>query len=294
MEDADIVAVAARSLDDAKEFADQYDIPKTYEGYDALFADPDIDAIYISTPHTFHFAHTKAALEAGKHVLCEKPFTVGAAECQALIDLAREKQLFLMEALWTYFLPAIRKALQWLNEGRIGELKHVKGDFGYPIPYNPDSREWNVELAGGVLLEMGIYPVSFNWLFNPRKDYTMSVVGRRADNGADRDVTILFDYGDRDAVLNTSFDCRLPNWGFLVGTEGYIAIPDFFRASECQLHVLDDCIDHFKDNRQGSGFEFQIEAACKAIINGQVECEQVPHQTSLHFQQQMEAILKLV
>lgn len=292
VEGAEITAVAARNGEDAKAFAETYQIKTAYQGYDVLFADPEIDAVYISTPHTHHFEHNKAALEAGKHVLCEKPFTVSAAECETLIEIAQANGLFLMEAVWTFFLPAIKQAQQWIAEGRIGELKHIKGDFGYPLEYDPDRREWNKDLAGGCLLEMGIYPVSFNWLFNRSTDYKMSVIGRRAPNGADRDVTVTFDYGDSDSVINCSFDCRLPNWGFLVGTEGYIAIPDFFRASECSLHVLDERVEHFVDDRKGSGFEFEIAAACEAIKQGKTETSEVPLSASLHFQQQMEAILK--
>ena len=291
VESAEVVAVAARNKQSAREFADQYGILTAYEGYDTLFADPQVDAVYISTPHTHHFAHTKAALEAGKHVLCEKPFTVSSQQCEELMALAKQKNLFLMEAVWTYFLPAIQKAQQWIAEGRIGELKHLKGDFGYPLPYEPERREWNRELAGGCLLEMGIYPVSFNWLFNPSTDYSMQVIGRRAPNGADRDVTVMFDYGDKDSVITTSFDCRLPNWGFLVGTKGYIAIPDFFRAKECSLHVLDERVDHFVDNRRGSGFEFEIAAACEAILAGEIESTVMPLSNSLNFQRQMEGIL---
>ena len=289
---AEIVAVAARSQESAKAFAEEYNIPVAYQGYDALFEDPNVDAVYISTPHTHHFAHTKAALEAGKHVLCEKPFTVSPEECETLMALAEEKGLFLMEAIWTYFLPAIQTAKRWLEQGRIGELKHIKADFGYPIPYDANSREWNVDLAGGCLLEMGIYPVSFNYLFNPSLDYKLQVIGRRAPNGADRDVTITLDYNDKDSVLNTSFDCRLPNWGFLVGTEGYIAIPDFFRASQCSLHVLDEQIDHFVDERKGSGFEFEIHEACEAIRQARLTSDVVPLSTSLHLQKQMQEILK--
>lgn len=292
VENANVAAVAARNLDSAKEFAQQYGIGKAYQGYDALFADPEIDAVYISTPHTHHFQHAKAALLAGKHVLCEKPITITVEQVEELATLAQQKQLFLMEAMWTYFLPAIKKAKQWIAEGRIGKLKHIKGDFGYPVPYDPTRREWNNDLAGGCVWDMGIYPVAFNYLFNDSCDYDVQVFGRRAANGADSDVTITYDYGDKDSVLNTSFECRLPNWGFLVGTEGYIAIPDFFRASECSLHVLDDQIEHFKDARDGSGFEFEIAAASNAILAGELETAEMPLATSIELQKRLTSILR--
>jgi len=289
---AEITAIAARNLASAETFADEYNIEKRYQGYDALFNDPDIDAVYISTPHTLHFEQTKQALEAGKHVLCEKPFTVSSGQCVELTQLAQSKNLFLMEAMWTYFLPAIKQAQAWVEQGKIGELKHIKADFGYPLPYDPDRREWDVKLGGGCLLEMGIYPVSFNWLFTQKEPLSSIVVGERAPNGADKDVTIIHDYGDFKSVIGSSYQCRLRNWAYLIGTDGYIAIPDFFRASSAQLHVLDDMVEEFVDGRQGSGFEFQIEAASEAILTGQIETKEMPLSHSLAFQQQMEYALK--
>lgn len=291
VENAEIEAVAARQLSSAQEFANEYGIVKAYHGYDLLFNDDDIDAVYISTPHSYHYEHTKQALEAGKHVLCEKPFTVNPEQCIELAEFAKSKGLFLMEAVWTYFLPAIKKAKQWIAEGRIGELKHITADFGYPLPYDPNRREWDADLGGGCLLEMGIYPVCFNYLFNGSVNYDMQVIGKRAPNGADRDVTVTLDYGKQVSVLHTTFDARLPNWGAIVGTEGYIIIPDFFRASEASLYVIDDKVDYFVDNRKGSGFEFEIAAASQAILDGKLETEEMPLATSLHFQQQMQSIL---
>lgn len=290
-ESASLVAVAARNKESAQTFADQYGIESVYQGYDLLCADEQVDAVYIATPHSFHYEQTKMALEAGKHVLCEKPFTVSSAQCEELMALARAKGLFLMEAMWTFFLPAIKQAQKWIADGRIGELKHIKADFGYPLPYDPNRREWDAELGGGCLLEMGIYPVAFNFLFNPSTDYKMHVIGKRAPNGADRDVTVTLDYGEQVSVIHTTYDARIPNWGAIVGTEGRIIIEDFFRASEASLYAIDDRVEHFVDDRKGGGFEFEIEAASRAIISGEIETAEMPLSTSLHFQKQMETIL---
>lgn len=284
---AEIKAVAARNGGSAQKFAEQYNIESAYEGYDAIFNDADIDAVYISTPHSLHFEQTQQALNAGKHVLCEKPFTVSPEQCIELTQLAKDKGLFLMEAMWTYFLPAIKQAQDWVEQGKIGELKHIKADFGYPLEYDPNKREWDVTLGGGCLLEMGIYPVAFNWLFTQRAPLSLHVTGERASNGADKDVTIVYDYGKVKSVIGSSYQCRLRNWAYLIGTEGYIAIPDFFRASNAQLYVLDNLIDEFEDHRLGSGFEYQIEAASKAILNGELETREMPLSHTLAFQQQM-------
>jgi predicted dehydrogenase len=123
---AEVVAVAARNLADARAFARKYGIPTAYEGYDRLFADDGIDAVYVSTPHTLHLTHSVAALQAGKSVLCEKPLTTSADECRRLLAVAAETGGYLMEAMWTWFLPAIRAAKAWFEAGRIGELRHIR------------------------------------------------------------------------------------------------------------------------------------------------------------------------
>jgi predicted dehydrogenase len=286
----EITAVAARSIDSANVFADQYKIEKRYQGYQALFEDPEIDAVYISTPHAMHYEHTKMALSAGKHVLCEKPFTVDVAQCEELVILAKQQNCFLMEAMWTLFLPAIRKAQQWIDEGRIGDIVQIQSDFGYPLPYDPDRREWDVRLGGGCLLEMGVYPVAFNWLFTQREPSCIQAEVKRAPNGADSHVAAVFDYGDQISMIGASFKTRLRNWGYVFGTDGYIAIPDYFRASDALLYVRDDCVDHFSDPRVGSGFEFQTIAAGEAILAGKVETDIMPHKHSIAFQRHMQAI----
>lgn len=122
-----------------------------------LFDDPDVDIVYIATPYNFHVDNVRDAFNVGKSVLCEKPIAISSKESKQLIDLANHKQLFLMEAMWTYFLPAIIKAKQWVKEGRIGKIKHIKADFGYPMPYQLESREYRTDLTSGCLLDMGIY-----------------------------------------------------------------------------------------------------------------------------------------
>lgn len=162
----EVVAVASRSQEAADAFAARHGIPRAYAGYQRLLDDPQIDVVYVATPHTLHFRNTADAFRAGKHVLCEKPFTVGAPESRSLFRLAEQSSVFVMEGMWTWFLPAIRQALEWVRQGRIGALRHIQADFGYPLlPFDPVRREYNAELAGGCLLDMGIYPVALALLF---------------------------------------------------------------------------------------------------------------------------------
>jgi len=287
---AEVAAVAARSLDSAAEFAGKYGIGKAYQGYERLFSDPDIDAVYIGTPHTLHLQNSADALGAGKAVLCEKPITTSAAECQKLFDVAAETGSYLMEAMWTWFLPALNKAKSWVDAGRIGELRHVKAELGYPKTYDPHSRLYDPSLAGGCLLDMGIYPIAIARYFTEKSAAAIHVVSCHAPNGVDDDVAMLFNYDNCIATLAASFRCKLPNTAYIIGTEGYIEIPHGWSARECHLYAMHEQIDSFTDNRRGSGFEFQIEAVSNDILQRRKESAVVTHVSSLAFQQDMDRV----
>jgi len=293
----EVVAVASRSQDSADVFAAQYEIPRAYSSYQQLLEDPDVNAVYVATPHTLHYQNTIDAIRARKHVLCEKPFTVGVRESRNLFHLAEQSSVFVMEAMWTYFLPAIQKAQEWVQEGRIGKLRQVKADFGYPLlPYDPDRRELNSELAGGCLLEMGIYPVALAWLFIQRDPEDILVVAHKAPNGVEDDVAILFDYGAGSdgavATLGTSFRSKLQNWAYIIGEEGYISIPNFWRASECSLYQLDTRIDHFGDGRKSLGFNYETVAVNEDILAGRQQNSAMPWSNTLRFQEHMERVME--
>lgn len=291
-DDTYIHAVASRTQKSATRFAEQYAIPHAYEGYEKLFNDPDIDAIYIGSPHSLHKEHALAALQAGKHVLCEKPITLTEEELNELIEAATQNNCFLMEAMWTYFLPAIRQAQKWVTAGEIGELLHVKADFGYPVPYSPVGREYELALGGGCTYDMGIYPIAFNRLFNQEPVEREFKHLQRAPNGADNDAIWQWQHGSKTASLHTSFRSKLPNTAYLIGTRGTIEIPDFFRASICRLFEHDAPKLVFEDHRKGSGFEFEIDHACECIRQGEIESAIMPWDRSRQFQQDIARILR--
>ena len=270
--------------------AEKHDIPDAHDGYEALYGNHEVDAVYVATPHTLHLQHAGDALRAGKAVLCEKSLTTSADECRQLMDIAKTSGSYLMEAMWTWFLPAIRKAKEWADDGRIGQLRHIKADFGYPLPYSPDSREYNADLAGGCLLEMGIYPVALAALFAGRDPESIEVIARYAPNGVEDDVVAFLDYPDFVATIATSFRCKLQNGACIVGDSGYIVIPDFFRARECELWVLDNRVEHFEADRNGNGFEYQVDAVNRDLIAGRGQSEIMPLSESLRFQVHMDRI----
>ncbi|MFT5676328.1 MAG: putative dehydrogenase [Paraglaciecola sp.] len=289
-EHAELSAIAARSLQSAQNFADIYAVDKAYGAYQHLYDDPQIDAIYIATPHNFHFAQAKASLLAGKHVLVEKPITVSAQQCAELIALAKAQNCFLMEAMWSYFLPTIIKAKLWFDEGRIGNIVHIKADFGYPVAYVPGDRMYEPTLNGGCLLDMGIYPLALAQYFLCQQPISSSYSSHFASTGVEDDLIILADYSEARATLATSFRAKLQNSAYIIGDKGYIDIPNFWRADRCSLFAMDSKVDEFIDERKGSGFEFQIDAASEAIKLGKRETELMPHSLSLDLQKQMDSI----
>ena len=290
VESAIVGAVASRSKERAKDFANQHAIPSYYEGYEALYSDPSIDCIYIATPHNFHFAQTLEAMNAGKAVFCEKPITVNVEECQALINASAEKDIYLAEAMWTYFLPTIIKAKEWIAEGRKGKLLHVKANFGYPVPFDPKSRYYDPELAGGSLYDMGIYPIAIAHLFIGKAPATKTIKSIPSSTGVDVDTIMQFDYEEETALLHSAFRCKLHNHAYLIGEEGYIDIPDFWRARECHLYVHENVVDSYYDQRKGHGFEFEIESITRDLMDSKKESTIVSHQTSLELQKLLEDV----
>jgi predicted dehydrogenase len=291
VENGQIVAATSRTVENARAYAHQYGIDTVYATYAEMLADESIDAVYIASPHTLHLEQTLSAIAAGKAVLCEKPITVEPGQCERIIAAAADASVYVMEAMWTWFLPAIQKAKQWVDEGRIGKLVQVRADFGYPIlPYAPDKREYDAALGGGAVLDMGIYPVALLWLFLGRQPAGLEVMSRHAPNGVEDDVVAILDYEDCLATIGTSFRCKLNNGAYLVGENGLIVIPDFWRAGACHLYELDELKDSFSDPRRSQGLNFETQAVIDDLLAGRRQSPVVPLAASLEFQRTMEAI----
>ena len=271
---ARLYAVASRQLESAQSFSQLFSINKAYGNYTALLADPNVDAVYIATPHSHHKDQAIAALRAGKHVLCEKPATVTPDELEEVLAVAQQESRYFMEGMWTYFLPVIKKAQEWVNAGQIGELCHVKADFGFALPYSPDLREYDHRLAGGCLLEMGIYPIAMAWLFLQQDPNAQTVWHHQADNGVEDDVVILNTYGENSnatAQMATSFRCKLNNYLTLIGDQAMLTIADYWGAREVKLYEGNECIDCFSEVREHQGFNYQIEQVSRELLAGQLQ-----------------------
>lgn len=293
-DNAEVAAVASRSMEKARTFAAEFDIPKYYGSYEDLCQDPEVEAVYIGTPHNFHLENSLLAIENGKPVLCEKPVTISPDELEKLIAAAEQQHVFLMEGMWTYFLPAVTTAKKWVDEGRVGKIRHVKAEFGFSVPFDPDGRLYNPDLAGGVLYDMGIYPIAITWLILGKKPKSIELYSHIASTGVDDDVFCTFHYDEYYAHLHASFRAKLGNRALIMGEKGTIEIPDFWEAGEAILYDGREVIDHYHDPRNGRGFEYQITKVSEDIMNGKTESEVVPFSTSRYFQEQIDAILKKV
>lgn len=285
------LAVGSRSLDSAKKFADKYQIPRAYGTYEELLLDPEVDVIYVATPHPMHRDNVLAALRAGKAVLCEKPFAVNSKELEEIIALAKEKNLFLMEAMWTRYLPPIVQVREWIAEGRIGEVKLVKADFGFRIDWNPESRLLNPQLGGGALLDVGIYPVSFaSMIFGPKPQgiYSTAHIG---ETGVDEHFSILLDYGQgKTASLNGAVRLGMTNEAYIYGTQGSIHIPSFHDARSATLRVEGEEAITVTDDRPFSGYAYEAEEVARCLANGKTESEIISLEESLGILQLLDQV----
>lgn len=287
MQHADLVAVASSNKERGAIFAKQYNIPNVLS-HDQLFNSEEIDAVYIATTHNFHFEQALKSLQIGKSVLCEKPITVNDTEFKKLMEVSKEKNIFLMEAMWTYFLPAIKKAKQWLNEGRIGKLKVVQANFAVPMEKNMEGRMYNPNLAGGSLLDLGVYPIALAQYFVGRVPEQIIASGAMTDTGVDERLGIIFQYRDVTATLFTSFVTRMDNKFKLFGEDGCIELPYFWKAGSAKLFDKDNNLkETFEDNRTSHGFIFEMQHANDLILDEKIESPVIPHSRSNDIQEAM-------
>ena len=274
----DIVAVGSRSAGGAERFAREFGIPRAHASYEELVADPDVDIVYVSTPHPFHADNAILALEAGKHVLVEKPFTLNAAEAARVRDVAAERGLLAMEAMWTRYLPHMVRIRELLAGGALGELRSVFADHTQRISTDPAHRLNALELGGGALLDLGVYPISFAWdvLGAPA---TISAAARMADTGADTDVAVLFTHAS-GAVSTSVSGSRAagPNTAHIVGTEARIDIDRvWYTATSFRLVAPDGTIleDHVS-GVEGRGMQYQALGAERLVAEGRLAGDVLP------------------
>ena len=292
---ARVVAAASRTPGKAAAFARKHQIEYAYSDYSELLENNEVDAVYIATTHNFHYENTRQALLANKPVLCEKPFTVNASEMRSLIKLAKRKQLFMMEAMWTRFLPAIVQVRKWLAEDRIGPIKQIRATFGFYFPFDPKHRLYNPDLAGGAVLDAGIYPLSFANMVMRQKPDEVKAVGEIGATGVDEQSSYLLRYESGCiAILNSAVNAWTVSRAEVIGTKGRIKIPEnFINAQEAWLELK----GHETVKKQfpvgdNTGFKFEIAAASDCIRNGLLENDVMPLADTLQLMETIDEIKK--
>jgi dihydrodiol dehydrogenase / D-xylose 1-dehydrogenase (NADP) len=293
---AELAAVASATPGKAEKFARQFGVDSAYGDYNQLVGRDDIQAVYVATTHNFHYENVKLALEHGKAVLCEKPMTVAAWEAHELVALARKQKLFLMEGMWTRFLPAICQVRDWLADGEIGELRQIRADFGFDAPFDPEGRVYNKALAGGALLDAGIYPVSLASMI-AGSPVAVEAIADIGSTSVDEQSFYLLRYeGGAIASLSASVRAPLDNVAEIIGSEGKITIPRFLAASSAELHRYrrGERIQRRFPVPDGRGFEYEIQEVVDCLNQGKLESDVMPLDETLSIMQAMDAIRKKI
>jgi predicted dehydrogenase len=282
---ASVLAVASRSAERAGKFAAEHGIERAYGSYGEIVRDVDVDALYIATPHPQHYRIALAAIDAGKALLVEKSFTATVAGAEEIIDAARQRGVFVMEAMWTRFQPAIVAARHLVDEGAIGDVRQVQADLGITRAYDPADRMFDPAQGGGAMLDLGVYVVSFAQYFLGTPD-SVDVVGSLAPTGVDREAGVLLGYGDgRTAALLMSLRNLTPGAARLHGTGGWLEIkPRFHHPNEIVLGRTGHDPETIVEPRLGRGYASELIEVTEAVRAGRTESEIMPLDDTLTVQ----------
>ncbi len=271
-------AVGSRREESARAFADEFGIPNVHASYEDLVADPEVDAIYIATPHPFHAEQALLALDAGKHVLVEKPFTLNQPEAEAVARRARERGLVVLEAMWTRFLPHMIRIREVIASGAIGDVRSLIADHTQDLPDDPAHRINDLALGGGALLDLGIYPISFaNDLFGTPD--TVQATATFKSTGADATVATLFGYGEsRIATTLSASDTKGPNVASILGTEGRIDIDAvwYTPTSFTVYNAANEATETYESAVEGRGMQFQAAELERLVAAGEFDSPLLP------------------
>lgn len=291
LDDAELVAVGSRSVASANRFGDTYGVARRHGSYEALANDPEVELVYIATPHVYHLENSLLCLEAGKGVLCEKPFAINATEAGRMLDMARQRQLFMMEAVWTRFLPHMEQIVDLIAGGAIGEVRMIQANFAFQTPFDRSSRLFDPALGGGSLLDVGIYPVFLAHLFlgAPAEIRTLAHLGK---SGVDELAGIVLGYESGAlAVLTSAIRASLPHTAAIAGDRGHIVIHErWWAPGGFTLQRDGHEEEHFEPVVKGNGYNYEAAEAGRCWRSGLIESPKVPHASTLAVMQTLDAI----
>lgn len=291
---AELFAVASRNMDTAQAFATENGIEKAYGTYEDLAQDPEIDVIYIGTPHTFHLENSLLCMNNGKSVLCEKAFTINAAEARIMVQTAREKNVFLMEAMIPRHIPVLKKAVEWVKEGRIGDIRMVRASRCARRDFPPEARQLNPDLGGGSLLDVGVYVISFAYQIFGKQPVQSSGLSHIGKYHSDEQGAAILKY-DKGEIADLSFALRTEavDEAYIFGTDGYIKINDPFAIST-KASLFIDCkkVEIVEEPIIGSPLKYEAEEVIRCLKLGLKESPLMPLEESVQIMETMDEIRK--
>lgn len=290
MKEVECVAVASRTLEKAEAFARKYGFQKAYGSYEALVKDPDVELVYIASPHSHHYEHMVLCLENGKHVLCEKAFTMNAAQAKKAADLARQKNLFLAEAIWTRYMPSRKLIDEVLASGVIGTPNTLTANLSYIISQN--RRIVDPALAGGALLDIGIYGINFALMHFGTDIARVESAVQMTPTGVDGMESITLFYQDgRMAVLTHSIYARSDRKGIIHGDKGYLVVENINNPQSVSVFDTQDrLVARYDVPPQISGYEYQFRECDRLIREGKTESDSMPLAETIHVMEFMDSI----
>lgn len=288
LEGMELYAVASRDLERAKAFAEQWGFEKAYGSYEEMVEDPEVELVYISTPHSHHYQYAKLCLEHGKHILVEKAFAVNAKQAEEILQLSKEKNLLVAEAIWPRYMPSRKMIDDLLASGVIGEPVSMTSSLGFPLRHK--ERLTNPELAGGALLDVTIYPITSALMAFHGEVVDMKTSAIMSPEGVDwvSNVTLTFDDG-KMAILQGNMIAHTDCDTFIFGTEGYLKLPNTNNYQEIQVYKkARELVATYQVPEQITGFEYEVLACKKAIEEGRIECPEMPHSEILRVMRLMD------
>lgn len=292
LKDIEIYAIASRSIEKAKEFATEHNIPAAYGSYEEMLDDPEVDLVYIATPHSHHFAHAMLALEHGKPVLVEKAFTANAKQAEILIETARSKGLFITEAIWTRYMPLSHKIREIMESGIIGDPRIITATLCYMMEHK--ERIVRPDLCGGALLDLGVYALNFARMYFGT-DIVKTVSNcHLGPTGMDMHESISLSYADgRMANLQSGALCLNDRQGIISGTEGYIRVDNINCPEVVEVYRNYELVARFtRPEDMINGYEYQVIEAKRCIESGLTESPMMPHEETISIMKQMDALRK--
>lgn len=290
MPEVECYGVASRDLDKAKSFAKEHGFQHAYGSYEGMLADEEVELVYIATPHSHHYNHMKMCLDAGKHILCEKSFTVNEKQAAEIFRIAHEKNLLVTEAIWTRYMPSRKIINDLLDRKVIGDVKKMTANLNYPLL--DKERIVKPELAGGALLDVGIYPLNFAYMHFGDQVKKITSAAVMTDAGVDGENAMILQYKDgRMAVLNSGIHGKSDSEGVFYGSTGCMIVENINNPESVKLYDTDrNLIREIKVPEQISGYEYEIAETISCITEGKSECPSMPHEETLKMMRVMDGL----